>query len=146
MMSVITILIQYLTTFVAFSNFSSFSSGFVDHLSLFPSGILLTISVSNKAVETSKAAIGTGLDIILGSLNIIFGIFLDLTFNQDESLVQVWIIYWQLLLRITAAAAEFVSEEEEGGEEDTGHEVTENIVVETKNRMAIAIEWIAITN
>ena len=67
--------------------------------------------------ETSTAGIVTALCIILGSLNIIFGILHHLTVHHDESLVQVWIIDWELLPGI--AAAEFVCVEEEGGEEDT---------------------------
>ena len=71
--------------------------------------------------ETSTAGIVTALCIILGSLNIIFGILHNLTVHHDESLVQVWIIDGELFPRIAAAATEFVSVEEEGGEEDTGN-------------------------
>ena len=62
--------------------------------------------------ETSTAGIVTGLYIILGILH-------HLTVHHDESLVQVWVIDWELLPGI--AAAEFVCVEEEGGEEDTGY-------------------------
>ena len=50
-----------------------------------------------------------------GSLHILH----NLTVDQDVSLVQVWMIDWELLPRIAAAATEFVCE---GGEDDTDHE------------------------
>ena len=59
--------------------------------------------------------VGTGLHIILWILH-------HLTVQHDEPLVQVWIIDWELLPGITAAATQFVKVEEEGGQEDTGHE------------------------
>ena len=51
----------------------------------------------------------------------------NLTLHHDESLVQVWIIDWELLPRIAVAAAEFVSVEKEGGQEETQHMEGENV-------------------
>ena len=74
----------------------------------------IILRVGNCRVETSTAAIVTALYIILGILH-------NFTFHHDESVVQVWVIDWELLPGI-AAAAEFVCVEEEGGEEDTQYE------------------------
>ena len=72
--------------------------------------------------------VSTSSSVVL-TVNIILGILHNLTVHHDESLVQVWIIDRELLPGI-AAAAEFVKVEEEGGEEDTGHEERES---ENKN-------------
>ena len=56
------------------------------------------------------------------SLNIILGIINHLTVHHDESLVQVWIIDWELLpwsAAATTTATELAKVEEEGSEEDT---------------------------
>ena len=75
------------------------------------------------------------------SLNIILGIINHLTVHHDESLVQVWIIDWELLpwsAAATTTATELAKVEEEGSEEDTGHEDSE--IDDKKTKMPLPIE------
>ena len=107
-MSVITVLIKSLTIISA-----SFSD-------------CLIVSKSSPGASVTSPPSKLSLYLILRSryMIIILGILHHLTVHHDESLVQVWIIDWQLLPGI--AVAEFVQVEEEGGEDDTWGEERES--------------------
>ena len=86
------------------------------------------MSVITMSIQSLKRFLASFSDCYeFYSLNIILGIINHLTLHHDESLVQVWIIDWELLPGIKVAAGrEFVKVKEEGGEEDAGDERNES--------------------